>query len=134
MCGVLSYVMIVTYLPTFSMLWSCQQLWVGTVKYFRELRGAAKYLKVHRGGSKNLLGYFTSNMHVNTTVQPHNGGQWIFFTHLRRAVKSFFSASLRGGGITDLTSQNISIPLPFNVDNYFNVQCVVFYNWQMGGS
>ncbi len=39
------------------------------------LRGGSNVLKVHwgGGGSDNILGYLTSDMHVNTMVQQHNG-------------------------------------------------------------
>ncbi len=45
----------------------------GGIKYFGELRGGAKLLKVQRGGgSENLVGYSTANMHVNTMAQSSN--------------------------------------------------------------
>ncbi len=62
------------------------------MKYFGELGGRAKVLKVHMRGSKNHLNYSTSHMHVNTTAQPHN----------------------LGGG------KHINLPPDINVDNSLN--------------
>ncbi len=48
----------------------------GGLKYFWELKGATQYFNVHGfggGSSKNILGYSTSKMHINTTAKPCSG-------------------------------------------------------------
>ncbi len=44
------------------------------VKYFGKLMGGATFVKVHKGGHKNILSYSTSNMSVNTMTHLYNWG------------------------------------------------------------